>query len=42
MIDRKLERQIELLGILSKGCMKHLAYRAVRKATEKCKECVYV
>ena len=39
MVDRKLERQIE---ILAKGCKKHLAYRAIRKATEKCEECVYV
>ena len=42
MIDRKLERQIELLEILAKGCKKHPAYRAIRKATEKCEECVYV
>ena len=42
MIDRKLERQIELLKILDKRCKKHPAYRAVRKATEKCEECVYV
>ena len=42
MVDRKLERQIKLLEILTKGCKKHPAYRAIRKATEKCEECVYV
>ena len=42
MIDRKLERQIELLEIFVEGCKKHPAYRAIRKATEKCEECVYV
>ena len=36
MIDRKLERQIELLKTLAKGCKKHPAYRAIRKATENC------
>ena len=35
-------RQIELLKILAKGCKKHPAYRAIRKATERCEECVYV
>ena len=42
MVDRKLERQVELLEILAKECKKHPAYRAIRKATEKCEECVYV
>ena len=42
MVDRKFERQIELLEILAKGCKNHTAYRAIRKATEKCEECVYV
>ena len=42
MIDHKLERQIELLKILAKECKKHPAYRVIRKATEKCEECVYV
>ena len=42
MTDHKLERQIELLGILAKGCKKHPAYRAIRKATQRCEECVYV
>ena len=42
MINSKLERQIKLLEILSKGCKKHPAYRAIRKATVKCEECVYV
>ena len=34
MIDHKLERQVVLLKILTKGCKKHPAYRAIRKATE--------
>ena len=36
------EKKIELLKILSKGCKKHPAYRAIRKATERCEECVIV
>ena len=36
------QRQIELLKILAKGCKKHPAYRAVRKASERCEECVVV
>ena len=36
------QRQIELLKILSNGCKKHPAYRAIRKATERCEECVVV
>jgi hypothetical protein len=36
------KRQIELLKILAKGCKKHPAYRAIRKATERCDECVVV
>jgi hypothetical protein len=39
---KKLEKKIELLKILSKGCKKHPAYRAIRKATERCEECVVV
>ena len=35
-------RHIELFKILAKGCKKHPAYRAIRKATERCKECVVV
>ena len=42
MIHRKLEKQIELLEILAKGCKKHPAYKAIRKASEKCEECVNV
>ena len=42
MNNSKLERQIELLKILAKGCKKHPAYRAIRKATERCEECVVV
>ena len=38
----KEQRQIELLKILAKGCKKHPAYRAIRKATERCEECVVV
>ena len=39
---KKEQRQIELLKILAKGCKKHPAYRAIRKATERCEECVVV
>ena len=42
MIPNKEQRQIELLKILAKGCKKHPAYRAIRKATESCEECVLV
>jgi len=36
------QRKIELLQILAEGCRKHPAYRAKRKATERCEECVVV
>ena len=36
------KRQIKLLKILAKGCRKHPAYRAIRKATGRCEECVVV
>ena len=36
------KRQIELLKTLAKGCKKHPAYRAIRKATERSEECVVV
>ena len=42
MNRRNQENKIELLKILSKGCKKHLVYRAIRKATEQCAECVFV
>ena len=42
MINNKLEKEIELLKILAKGCKKHPAYRAIRKATQRCEECVVV
>ena len=42
MINHKLERQVVLLKILAKGCKKHPAYRAIRKATERCEECVVI
>ena len=42
MERNKEQRQIELLKILAKGCKKHPAYRAIRKATERCEECVVV
>ena len=42
MIDHKLEKQVLLLKILAKGCKKHPAYRANRKATERCEECVVI
>ena len=35
-------KEIELLKILAKGCKKHPAYRAIRKATERCEECVII
>ena len=38
----KKHKQIALLKILAKGCKKHPAYRAIRKATEHCGECVFV
>ena len=37
-----INREIELLNILSEGCKKHPAYRAKRKATGLCLECVKV
>ena len=40
--QHKEQKQIELLKILAKGCKKHPAYRAIRKATERCDECVLV
>ena len=42
MTNNKLERKLELLKILAKGCKKHPAYRAIRKASERCEECVVV
>ena len=42
MIDNKLERQVVLLKILAKGYKKHPAYRAIRKATERCEKCVVI
>ena len=42
MEQNKEQRQIELLKILAKGCKKLPAYRAIRKATERCEECVIV
>ena len=42
MQQNKEQRQIQLLKILAKGCKKHPAYRAIRKATERCEECVVV
>ena len=42
MIDHKLERQVVFFKILAKGCKKHPSYRAIRKATERCEECVVI
>jgi hypothetical protein len=42
MGNDKNQRQLGLLKILAKGCKKHPAYRAIRKATERCEECVVV
>ena len=42
MKKNKELKQIELLKILAKGCKKHPAYRAIRKATERCEECVII
>jgi len=36
------QKKIELLQILAEGYRKHPAYRAKRKATERCEECVVV
>ena len=36
------QKLIKLLKIFAKGCKKHPAYRAIRKATEWCEECVVV
>ena len=40
MVKNNNQRQIELLKVLAKGCKKHPAYRAIRKATERHEECV--
>ena len=40
MINNKLEKEVELLKILAKGCKKHPAYRAIRPATGRCEPCV--
>ncbi len=37
-----LKIKIKLLEILLEGCRKHPAYRARRKATGRCDECVKV
>ena len=42
MQHNKEQRQTQLLKILAKGCRKHPAYRAIRKATERCEECVVI
>ena len=41
-VNFKYLRKIELLKIISKDCKKYLAYRAIRKATGRCKECVVI
>ena len=42
MVNDKNKRLIDLLKILAKGFKKHPAYPAIRKATERCEECVFV
>ena len=42
MKSNREQQKIELLRILAKGCKKHPAYRAIRKATGKCEECMVV
>ena len=42
MGNDKNQRLIDFLKILAKGCKKHPAYRAIRKATERCEEYVFV
>ena len=37
-----LKKKIKLLKILSEGCKIHPAYRAHRKATGRCDECILV
>ena len=39
--NKELE-QIKLLKLLVKGCKKHPGYRAIRKATGRCQECIVV
>ena len=41
-MTKEKDKKIELLKTLAKGCKKHPAYRAIRKATERCEECVVV
>lgn len=36
------QQKIELLRILAKGCKRHPAYRAIKKATGRCEECMVV
>ena len=40
MLNERDKRKIELLEILSEGCRKHPAYRARRKVSISCEECV--
>ena len=42
MINHSFERQMVLLKTLAKGCKNHPAYRAIRKASERCEECVVI
>jgi len=42
MKSNREQQKIELLRILTKGCKKHRAYRAIRKATGRCEECEVV
>ena len=42
MDQNTLNTKIKFLEILVEGCRKHTAYRARRKATERCEECVVV
>ena len=40
MLNERDKRKIELLEILSEGCRKHPAYRARRKVSISCEDCV--
>ncbi|MGC6390973.1 MAG: hypothetical protein ACON5C_04070 [Alphaproteobacteria bacterium] len=40
--SQDINKQVALLEVLALGCKKHPSYRAIRKATGKCDDCVVV
>ena len=42
VIVERMKEELNLLRILAEGCRIHPAYRAKRKATMRCAECVIV